>query len=139
VADEATITSQLVIRKGHITYQSQPAGFTADVDGTNGPTPGAVTATVAGTVVSLAQLDNPGLCRVMNIDATNFVTVGVDDGLRFFPLMELLPGESYVFRLSRYLNEEFTDTGTGTNSDVNYLMVKADTASCVVVVEAFES
>jgi hypothetical protein len=139
VADEAVVTSQLVINKGHIVYQSQPGSFTADVSGTNGPTPGAVTATVAGTVVSLAQLANPGLCRVMNIDATNFVTVGVDDGARFFPLMELLPGESYVFRLSRYLNEEFTDTGTGTNADANFLMVKANTAACVVVVEAFES
>jgi hypothetical protein len=139
MADEAIVTSQLVINKGHIVYQSQPGSFTADVSGTNGPTPGAVTATVAGTVVSLAQLANPGLCRVMNIDATNFVTVGVDDGLRFFPLMELLPGESYVFRLSRYLNEEFTDTGTGTNADANFLMVKANTAACVVVVEAFES
>jgi hypothetical protein len=139
VADEAIVTSQLIITKGHLSYQSLPGSFTADVDGTNGPTPGAVTATVAGTVVSLAQLENPGLCRVLNLDPTNFVTVGVDDGLRFFPLMELLPSESYVFRLSRYLNEEFTDTGTGTNADVNYLMVKANAADCVVVVEAFES
>ena len=139
MANEATIRSSLQIRAGNVAYQSQPSSFQADVTGRKGPSPGAISALTTGTAVSFAELVTPALCRIMNLDATNFITVGVYDGASFFPVIELLPGESYVVRLSRYLNAEFENTGTGTNADANQLMVLADTAECVVLVEAFET
>jgi hypothetical protein len=56
----------------------------------------------------------------------------------FYPLIELLPGESYVFRLSRNIQEQYAGTGTGTTAPDNRLRIKANGASCVVLVEAFE-
>lgn len=138
MANEARIGCGLSIRKGNLNYNALPAAFTATVTTVGGPLPGMLTASIYGTVVDLAGLSNPSLCRIMNYDATNFITFGVYDGASFFPLGELLPGESYVLRLSRYLNREFDNTGTGTNADVNQLMVIADTAACKVLVEAFE-
>lgn len=143
MSNEATVISNLKIVAGKIQYQSLPQSFSADVTGRKGPTPGAVTATVGGTLIDLSQLDQPGLCRLQNLDSTNWVEVGMLDPetQKFYPLLELLPGESFVVRLSRNLAEEY-DTGTGTGTTavgVNRLMVRANAQSCVVSIEAFES
>lgn len=139
MANEATVRSSLQILEGKVDYRSQPTVFLADVAaGTKGPTPGALTATVAGIDVDLSELTVPGLCRIMNLDGTNFVEVGIWDGTTFFPMLDMLAGESYVIRLSQCLGEEF-GTGTGsTGPPINTLRIKADTASCDVLVEAFE-
>jgi hypothetical protein len=140
MANEASITSRLLISSGKNKYQSQPASFTADISVFKGPTPGAFTASLLGTDVVLTELDVPGLCIFKNLDATNYVTIGLRDPetSKFYPLIELLPTEGYVVRLSRLLGWE-TGTGTGTEgSETNVLCVRADTAPCNVSVEAFE-
>lgn len=134
MSDEAQIRSSLQINKGNLRYSSQPTAFRADVSGTNGPTPGAIAVATTGTNVSFAALTTPGLCRLMNLDSTNYVTWGIYDGAFFFPLGEILPGESYVIRLSRILGSESPGTGTG-----NSLRMVANTAACNVAVEAFEA
>jgi hypothetical protein len=144
MADEARVTSFLAIRKsstdGSLQYQSQPSSFVADVTGNKGPVPGALTVTTTGVNVDLSGLTYKGLCRVMNLEAdsaTTYVLMGMYDGTNFFPLMEILPGETFVFRLYRYLGGEFT--GTGTNADTDTLrMMSMGGASSNVVVEAFE-
>ena len=141
MADEAQIRSSLFIRKGEIDYQSRPTVFSADVSGTKGPTPGAVTFSTAGEDVDLTGLTVPGLCRLQNQDPTNYVTYGIWDpeGNTFYPLGELLSGESYVLRLSRDIEEEFGTGGGTTGPNTNRLRIKADTAACVVLVEVFEA
>ena len=134
MSNEAQIRSSLQISKGNLRYNSQPTAFRADVTGTNGPTPGAIAVATAGTNVDLSALTTPGLCRLMNLDATNYVTWGIYDGVYFFPLGEILPGETYVIRLSRILGSESPGTATG-----NRLRLVANTAACKVAVEAFEA
>lgn len=146
MVDEATIRTSLRIRKitGDLTlmdYQSGPTDFRADVSGTKGPTPGAVAVSVVGTDVDLSELTTPGLCRIMNQDPTNYVTVGIFDtsATEFYPLMELLPGESYVIRLSRHVETEVEAPGTsGTYAGATTLRIRANAAPCSVLVEAFE-
>ena len=133
---------QLVI--GNLTYQSQPQAFTpADPVNVLGPTPGAVVVPVTGVDIDLSQLVQPGLCRIMNIDDTNFVTYGIwdADNSALYPLGELLPAESYIIRLSRQLGEkEAAGTGTGaTNTLPCTLRFKADSDSVNILVEAFDS
>jgi hypothetical protein len=136
VANEATVTAGLQIAKGNLSYVSRPNQFRADVDGIGGPTPGQINVPVTGIDVDLSVLSTPGLCRIINLDSTNYVFGGIYDGASFFPLFEVLPGECYVFRLYRHLGDEFV--GTGTPADVNTLRIMADTAECKVSVEAFE-
>lgn len=140
MANEATITSRLTIRKGNLQYDSSPSQFRADVTAAKGPSPGAITVTTAGVDVDLSVLENPSLCRMMNLDETNYVEYGVTDPENnlFIPLGEIRPGESYILRLSRNLQTEYVGTGTGTGDSTNRLHLKANTASCVVLVEAFE-
>jgi len=147
MADEATITVGLSIVSGHLDYQSRPASFVADVAGSKGPVPGAISASSFGTDVDLSELTQPGLCRVQNLDATNVLEVGAWDptALRYYPILELLPGESYVFRLSRNLSEEYgTGTGTGTLAagTGNRLRLRKSTGGAGTInalVEAFET
>ena len=139
MADEASLRASLQIIKDDLTYQSRPSSFNADVSVGVGSTPGRVLATVAGVDVDLSLIIVPGgFCRVQNVDTTNFVEMGVWDGVSFFPLMDLLAGESYIIRLAASLGDEF-GTGTGTiAADVNTVRLKADTASCECLFEAFD-
>ena len=147
MSNEARIRSSLTIRKGttplQLEYSSKPTTFLADVAGVKGPSPGAISVSVYGTDVDLSELEVPGLCRLMNLDAKNYVEYGIWDPEvdMFYPLGEVLPGESYVIRLSRNLREEYgTGTGTGTiGPSTNRLRLVANVATCNVLVEAFEA
>jgi hypothetical protein len=55
---------------------------------------------------------NLGICVFINLDATHFVTIGVQDGATFEPTAKLLPGDIAVFRAAS-----------------NSLFAKADTAA----------
>lgn len=137
---EATILSSLRIAKGKLVYQSNPTAFYVDVTTAKGPVPGAIAATVAGVDVDLSGLTTPSLCRLMNLDDTNFVTVGAYEptGSSFIPFMEIGPGETYVIKLSQSFGQQWAGTGTADEAGVVSLHIKADTDACVVLVEAFE-
>ena len=146
MSNEATVQSNLNIRKSTsagvivLEYRSNPTMFRADVAGTNGPTPGAVTVDVGpGTDISLDQLTSlGGLCWLQNMDDGNYVEYGIYDTstTEFYPLGELLPGETALLRLSRNLQKEYVGTGTGASGA--RLRFKANTAACVVRVDAFD-
>ncbi len=124
MANEARVTSQLHIAKGNLKYDSaQPATYMADVTVGKGPSPGALLIATAGTDIDLSELATPALCVITNLDTTNFLEYGIWDGATFHELGEVQPGEFYVLRLSRNL--------TG-------LRLKADTAACEAIVEAFD-
>lgn len=140
MANEATVQSGLTIRRGNQTHQTQPNSFRADVSGLGGPTPGTISVPTAGVDVDFSKLTTPGLCRIQNLDTTNYITYGIWDpnGYIFYPLGEVLPGESYVIRLSRIIQSELVGTGYGTDTDVNRLRIIANTAACMVLIEAFD-
>lgn len=141
MANEATIRASLTVRKGNLDHRSNPTQFQATQTGVGGPTPGTILCAVApGTDVDLSELTTPGLATIQNLDATNYVTVGIFDPQSnlFYPFMELLPGEIYPLRLSRNIQEEYA-TGTGTvGPGTNTLRVIANTAACFVKVDCFE-
>ena len=141
MANEASIRVSLTIRKDNLFYQSQPSFFQADITGTaKGPVPGAMAVPTTGKIVDFGELTIPGLCKLHNLDETNYVEYGIYDPQIdvFYPLGEIMAGEVYVIRLSRNLLEEYTGTGTGTTAATNKFMLKAQGASCNCVIEAFE-
>lgn len=136
----ARVTSalQIIDSTTKMQYQSQPTAFEPTITGAKGPTPGALEIPVEGEDIDLSELVEPGLCRIMNLDTDNYVSWGIWDGTSFYPLGELLPGETYTFRLARDLGEEY-GSGTGTTGEgINKWRFKADTAPVNVLVEAFE-
>lgn len=138
MANEARVSSSMRIQKDNIRYTAEPQAFTASVDEGTGPVPGELLVTSGGKNVDLSSIVTPGLCRIQNRSDTEYVLFGIHDGSNFFPMLELLPGESYVMRLYREIGVEFTGTGTGTPSDVNQLHLKVTgSTSARVLVEVF--
>lgn len=141
MANEARVNSGLQITLGELQYRSNPTAFLADVSGSGGPTPGTITVTNAGTDVDLSEITTPGLCRIQNLSSDYEVEVGVwnADQSEFYPLLALLPGETFVMRLSASLNQEYESTGTGTSAELNTLRIKVLTGETAkVLVEAFD-
>jgi len=146
MADEVQIRTSLQVIDDPQVYRGQPSQFTGDIVAAKplGPCPGAFTvATAPGTDLDLSQLTTPAYFRFQNLDPKggNFVTYGIWDpeGGVFYPIHELLGGESYVGRISRDLAWEF-GTGTGTTgAETNTLRFVADTASLVVLAEVWEA
>lgn len=124
MADEARITSYLHVIKDSLEYFSRPTYFTADVTGTKGPVPGALAISTSGTTIDLSELTTPALCRIQNLDSTNYLEYGTYNASVWAPLGEILAGETYVIRLSRNL-------GT--------LRLQANSSTLTAVVEAFET
>ena len=145
MANEATISASLMIKVGNVDFASRPPSHRADIDATDpvGPTPGAISVSTAGTDVDLTELTTPGLCLLQNYSDTYTVQVGIWDpeSVKFYPVIDLLPGEHYVIRLSEDLSEE---TGTGdpgtalTGPRTNRLRLKAIAGAAIVMVGAFD-
>lgn len=140
MANEATVRSSLQILNGLQEYQSRPTVFQADMSAVGGPTPGEVSVPTDGVDISLATLTQPGLCRIMNLDSSNRIEYGIRDTVNnlFHAIGEVLPGETFVLRLSRYLQQELVGTGTTPSGTPTTFHFKADVAACKVLVEAFE-
>lgn len=149
MADEIRITSSLSIRKDNLVYQSQPQSMVIDMVGDpKGPSPGAIAISPTGTDVDLSEIDNPGMCWIQNLDqdeadggSGNYITFGIWDPelSRFYPIGELLPGEFYVLRLSRFIQEEVgTGTGTVGGPASNRLRLYSNASAINARVEVFE-
>src|SRR5262245_58703717 len=142
MAGEATVMSSLQLRKGKVNWRTPNSSFRATIVGNaKGPVPGAITVPTSGINIDLSGLTTPGLCEITNYDASNYVEYGIrdPDSGRFFPIHEILPGETYVVRLSRNLRQEYTGTGTGTGPANNTFHFKANGDDCDVFIGAFES
>ena len=141
MANEARIFAGLQILVGHEQYRSLPQSFQADVSTAKGPTPGAISVPLAGVAVDLSALTLPGLCRIANLDTTNYIEYGIYDPetVRFYPIGEVKAGEFYVFCFSRNFSTEY-GSGTGTaGPETNQFYVKAYGGACNIIVEVFET
>lgn len=130
MSNEAQVQVKLNVTVGNYKAQNLGSTFNADVStaGAAGPTPGSVLATMTGTQIDLSKLTSPGgLALIRNTDSTYMIEVGIYDPDigRFYTFAELLPGEEYILRLSRYFSNEF-GTGTGTEGTTAYYMARVD-------------
>ena len=142
MANEITVHSSFDINNGSLQFRGLPSSFTASMVGKKGPTPGAITVLTTGTDVDLSQLTTPGMCQLTNLDTINVIEYGIWDPetTKYYPLGELLPGESYGIRLSRNLQWEYAGVGTGTTGpETNKLRLRSSNTTCNAVVSAFEA
>lgn len=137
MANEITVNCNLQVVNGSLQYQSRPTSFNASQAVAIGPAVGSKLIATTGTQIDLSTLTTPGMCRIQNLDAANYVEYGLTDGTYFYPLGEILPGETYVLRLYRRLGSREATPGTGSTAGTLHLMIRADTAACYVLVEVF--
>jgi hypothetical protein len=137
MANEARVTSALSIQRDNLNYNVQGT-FLADVSMSKGPRPGGVTVNADGIDIDFGTLVIPSLCRIAHVDGTDRIEYGIRAGTTWYPVGELLPGESYVLRLSRNLGEQGYTTGTGTTGTIHSLHLRSTGGVCEATVEAFE-
>jgi len=114
-------TVSVNVNNGDINSQFQK---TASITQTNqGHASGCQTIGTTQEVLVVTDISTSGVGYFMNIDATNFVQLGVYVSATFYPLVRLLAGEVATFRL---------DTGAT-------IYAQADTASCQLVYKINEA
>lgn len=104
--------------------QQGPTYVRASITQTNagGPSPGTVTATTVAAAIT-PSASTLGICRVVNLDSTNFVKIGPMSGGTLYPFMKLKPSEPpFIFRLMPGIT----------------IGVQSDTANCKVNIEIYE-
>ncbi len=100
MADGITVTHQVTAVKGSMNFDTGGLSFTATQ--TNGRFSAGVQdiGTTHEQVVIGSDIVAAGVSSFKNIDATNYVELGVVVSATFYPLVKLLPGESYPLRLA---------------------------------------
>lgn len=140
--NEVSIRTSLQINNLKLSYQSRPTGFTGSQATAKGPVPGAITVSTVGTDINLGQLAQPGYVRIANLDPTSTIEYGIMDHVThtFYPVHEILPGESYVARFSKNMGKEYgTGPGTAGTGTGTTLRVRSSPQPAVVLIEAFEN
>lgn len=121
MADEIRITASMSVENGNLSFSQNYGSKSYDQASIGGPTPGMVEIGIVEESQSFAELTTPGWVTIQNLDDTNFVEWGFSTGVYGG---KLLAGDTAgPFRL---------------NSAAT-LYLKADTASCRVVINALES
>lgn len=142
---QARVQSSLVITDtvGNFNYNtpSQRGNFVYDLTTStlNGPTPGAIVVPTNGIDIDMSQLTIPGLAEIYNLDLTNYIEYGLRYLGAFFTWGEVGPGEYYLWKFSRHVTiESGTGVGTAAVDTGIAIHLRADTASCRVVVNVFD-
>ena len=96
MADELSVSYSLSYTKGNDAAPPVSDSFTLDVSGTarSGPVQ---QIPVSGEAIVLGEVTTIGVVVVKNLDATNFITCGLDSGNQ---MIKIKAGESYPFRLN---------------------------------------
>lgn len=114
MADEITITNSASLSNG--TYKDQLTfGGTFRIDQSSAGSAGGIRAIgTSAENLTMTDISTPGILYVKNLDATNFVEIGVDN-TGFVAMAKLEPGDPPAqFRVA----------------DSTTIQLKADTASC---------
>jgi hypothetical protein len=113
MADEITITNGLLARKGNLDIQREREVQQIDMAGDDYDGGTQLIGFAAHEALALkGDFGTGGWAEFYNLDATNFVQIGVEVAAAFYPVVKLLAGERCVFPVA-----------------VNTLFLKADTGA----------
>lgn len=102
MADEITVVAGLRCTKSNllVSHSTLQSNFTMTGDAVSRNVQ-SIPTTAAGTALSIATaVGTAGYAFFRNLDATNFVEIGVQVGGTFYPVLKLFPGEYGVARFS---------------------------------------
>ena len=128
MSGEISLNLSMQINKDNFGYSNTPISYQEDMVTGKGPSPGAITASSAGTgtQISFTNLSTPARAVIKNFDDTNYVEVGIVVGGIFYALLEVQAGMFDIIRFGRSMTKTI-------------IYVRANTANCEVSVEAFEA
>lgn len=121
MANEITVSAALQIEKGNLSMTVPSSRQQIDMTGTRASH---ALQTIGTTyeAISAGDITSAGWCRILNIDSTNYVEIGLEVSSTFYPMFKLLPGHWVQGPLS-----------------VLTLFAKANTAACDILVTLVEA
>lgn len=122
MANEVTFNGSIVIRSGFFFEQINPGSIQIDLASDVGDGGVQEISHTAHEALPTANAGDGGLFFFRNLDATNYVEVGLDDTGSFVPFLKLLPGEYSIGRLSSSAIYAKADTAA---VDLQYRMLSA--------------
>lgn len=99
MANEIQIDITLRAEKGFLREELRKQGFRADMAGLV-VEKGVQTIGTTHEQVSIGDVSTAGWAAFVNLDAENFIEIGVEVSAAFHPLIKLMPGETAVLRLA---------------------------------------
>lgn len=144
---EIQVRMSLQVRNQGAFTQTQPTSFFDDQLTVSGASPGYLDVPIGGITVDLSKLSAPGWCRITNLDSSATLYWGVMDpvtGKCYLPcVIPPVPSSgnamSNMVKLSEFVQEELSGTGTHELSPLVRLFLTAGNTTCKALVEAFES
>lgn len=109
MASEITITASLAISKGGVSVSGQGTKA-SDLSGTNMQTSVQIIGFSAGEAITLVDFASAGPLFFKNLDASNFVTIALDEAMTQV-VCKILAGEPAVFRPGTTTLYAKADTG----------------------------
>lgn len=99
MANETRVTGTLTIAKGYLKYNGPQRSFATTMAGTHADGGVVNIGITEEALVIDAGVATLGLAEFTNCDTVNQIAIGVKPASTFYPLIYLLPGESYIMRL----------------------------------------
>lgn len=103
MANEITASFTLNVVKGSLTFsrsKSSTINMSASAPNVAGGTQ-AIATSAAGEALVLGDVATNGLAYFVNLDATNYVELGIQNGGTFYPFARLGAGEGGLIRLAQ--------------------------------------
>jgi len=113
MANEITFQQQMVLNNGSLKDQHSSGSIAVDQTTAalmrNVQT---VPTTAGGTALDIGSLTTPGFASFINLDATNYIEIGINVAATFHPTAKLKPGEQAMFRLATTAPYAIADTAS---------------------------
>jgi len=121
MADEITMQAYLSIDKGGLELSRDSGSVSVDMTGTHCAA-GTQEVGTSAEALEKGDISTPGLLYIHNMDGTNYVEVGYDEGGTFAATVKLLAGEYAVFRLAQTTPQVKANTAAVT---IEYILAEA--------------
>lgn len=101
MANEITVTGTLTVRKGYLdSSRSRSRSHTLNAASPAKASGIASIGFAAHEALPMGDVATAGWARFENLDATNYVQIGVDNTGTFIPVIKLMPSECVIVRLA---------------------------------------
>ena len=122
MADEISLATTMVVRKGYLDWTRQRSRSYSLVSSAPAKSGGIISVGTTHEALPMGDVASAGVARLENVDATNYIEVGVVVSGTFYPLLKLKAGECYPTR--------FAPAAT--------IYVKANTAAALLDYDLFD-
>jgi hypothetical protein len=122
MADEIAINTSLTITKDPLRYSRSESAQASLAASTPARAGGVITVNTTEGLVPIGSVASAGYGIFKNLDATNYVELGIVVSSTFYPLIRLKPGTAVAFHLA-----------------TNSLYARANTAACRMDYDLFDA